>query len=355
MIAPLAKLMDWSSIQAAVLMMPAHDLNSKLEEAIQFLNGPDFIPAESQPAQVLPGRGKSPDLPIRFRLRRGGSYPDGGATRTGQYAPDLHFTFPTPRPCEFAENNVVHGRLYRCAGRWQERPVIILLPGWNDSASYKLRFPLIARRGNRAGFNVATLVPPYHFQRCPRQRSEFDRGDCLQFAEGAAQGIAEIRALTGWLLAEGCPAVALWGYSAGAWFAGMAACHDARLSSVILASHPGRTSAGLEQWAVRPRIRANLGRVREVCEALNRTPMNLTTTRPVIPRENILLIQGLHDLICSKEDIEHLWQAWGKPDIWRLPHGHCAICCGFVPGLPQRILDWLSPRLNHSAMTREKS
>src|SRR5262245_31008973 len=46
MIAPLAKLMDWSSVQAAALMMPANDLNSKLEEAIQFLKGPDFIPAE---------------------------------------------------------------------------------------------------------------------------------------------------------------------------------------------------------------------------------------------------------------------------------------------------------------------
>src|SRR3954466_14807328 len=103
--------MDWSSMQAAVLMMPANDLDSKLEEAIQFLNGPDFIPTESQSAQI--------DLKGSF-----------------------HFTFPTARPCEFAENNVVHGRLYRCAGRLQERPVIILLPGWNDSASHKLRFPL---------------------------------------------------------------------------------------------------------------------------------------------------------------------------------------------------------------------
>ena len=315
MIAPLAKLMDWSSIQAAVLMMPANDLNSKLEEAIQFLKGPDFVPTDSPPAQV-------------------------------EFNGALHFTFPTPRPCEFAENNVVHGRLYRCIGRWQERPVIILLPGWNDSASYKLRFPLLARRCNRAGFNVATLVPPYHFQRCPRQRREFDRGDCLQFAQAAAQGIAEIRALTGWLLGEGCPAVTLWGYSAGAWYAGMAVCHDARMASVVLASHPGRTSPGLEQRAVRPRIRANLPRIHEVCERLNLTPMNLTRTRPVIPGENILLIQGLHDLICPRDDIEDLWQAWGKPDIWRLPHGHVAICCGFVPGLPGRVLRWLSPRLN---------
>jgi hypothetical protein len=52
MIAPLSKFMDWSAFQVSALMMPANDLNSKLEEAIQFLNGPDFIPAESEPAQV---------------------------------------------------------------------------------------------------------------------------------------------------------------------------------------------------------------------------------------------------------------------------------------------------------------
>jgi len=318
-IAPLAKLLDWLSMQAATLMMPANDLDSKLEEAIQFLKGPDFIPAESQPAQV-------------------------------EFNSALHFAFPTPRPCEYAQNNIAHGRLYRCAGRWQERPAILLLPGWNDSASYKLRFPMIARRGNRAGFNVATLVPPYHFQRCPRERREFDRGDCLQFAQATAQAIAEIRALTGWLLAEGCPAMTLWGYSMGAWYAGMAACHDARLASVVLASHPGRASAGLEQWAVRPRIRANLSRIREVCERLNLTPMNLTTTRPVIPKENILLIEGIHDMLCPEDDVADFLQSWGHPEIWRLPHGHFAICCGFVPGLPKRILRWLSPRLNHSAV-----
>lgn len=224
--------------------------------------------------------------------------------------------------------------------------MIILLPGWNDSATYTLRFPLIARRCNRAGFNAATLVPPYHFQRCPPNRREFDRGNCLQLAEAAAQGIAEIRSLTGWLLAEGCSAVALWGYSAGAWHAGVAACHDARLASVVLACHTGRTSASLEQWALRPCLRANLARIREVCEALNTTPMNFAASKPVIPRENVLLIEGIYDLICPKGDVEDLWQAWGQPDIWRLPHGHTAICCGFVPGLPERILGWLSPRLN---------
>ena len=147
MIASLEKLIDWSSVQVMTLMMPAKEYDWRLEEALRFLQGPDFVPTDSQPAQV-------------------------------EFNGPVHFRFPTPRPCDFSENNVVHGRLYRCSERWQERPVIILLPGYNDSASYQLRFPLLARRCNRAGFNVATLVPPYHFQRCPRQRAAFDTGDC---------------------------------------------------------------------------------------------------------------------------------------------------------------------------------
>jgi acetyl esterase/lipase len=107
----------------------ANERDLKLEQAVQFLNGPDFIPAESQPAQL--------DF-----------IPDTSGGR---------FRFPTPRPCEFAENNVVHGRLYRCADAWQERPVIVSLHGGGDLPGNQLGFHLFARRCLRAGFNAATL------------------------------------------------------------------------------------------------------------------------------------------------------------------------------------------------------
>ena len=321
MIAPLEKLIDWSSIQVMTLMMPANEHNPRLEEALRFLKSPDFLPTDSQPAKV-------------------------------EFNGPVHFRFPTPRPCEFTENNVVHGRLYRCSERWQERPVIILLPGYNDSASYKLRFPMLARRCNRAGFNVATFVPPYHFQRCPRQRAEFDSGDCLFWAESAAQAVAEIRAVTGWLLGEGCPAVALWGFSLGAAFAGMTVCRDARLAAVVMAAPRVRLRPCVEQLAVRPRIRGRWQIVRGLCEPLNLTAMNLTMTQPAIARGKILLIEAIHDdAICPKDDTEDLWQSWRQPDIWRLPHGHVSVCCGGVPGLPGRVLRWLAPRLNKPAVT----
>ena len=128
MIAPLAKFIDWSALQLAYVVAPLRHAPKpkwKLEEALEFLNGPDFIPAASDPAQI-------------------------------EFDGPRHFRFPTPRPSEDEENNIVYGRLYRCAERWQERPVIILLDG-SPAVGYHTAFPLLARRFNRAGFNAATI------------------------------------------------------------------------------------------------------------------------------------------------------------------------------------------------------
>lgn len=319
MIAPLEKLMDWSAVQAAAMYIPlATEQSPRLEEALKFLKGPEFISDENQPARIEFGPDES----------------------------EVHFRFPTPRPCNFAENNIVYGRLYRCAGGWQERPVIILLHGNSDSITYRFRYPLIARRCNRAGFNAATLVAPNHFQRCPRGAGLQNSLNCLQIAEAAAQAIAEIRALTGWLLGAGCPAVALWGISMGAWYAGMAACRDARLTSVVMTVPGVRLNATVERWAVRPRIRARFQKLRELCETLNLTALNLTLARPIIPMDNVLLIEGIYDLFVPNGDVEDLWQAWGQPKIWRLPHGHVSVALGGVPSLTGRVLRWLAPRMN---------
>lgn len=317
MIAPLAKFIDWYAIQVLALLMPGIAKIARLEDAVNFLKGPDFSPDESQPARMVFDPGE-----------------------TG-----LHFHFPTPQPGDFAENNIVYGRLYRCGERWQERPVIILLHGGGGFPDHQIRFPLMARRFNLAGFNTVTLVAPYHFQRRPRPPGGPSFPNCLQVAQAAAQSVVEIRVVTGWLLGEGCPSVSLWGYSMGAWQAGIAVCHDARLASVVLASPPGRMNPWIEQRAIWPHISRRLHRMEEICEVFNRTALNLTLTQPVIPKNNILLIEGIHDLFVPKEDVEDLWQAWGQPDIWRLPHGHFGVCCGFVPGLSQRVLNWLTQRL----------
>jgi dienelactone hydrolase len=316
MIARLAKFIDWSAIQALTLLeLNNNGQNPQLEEALQFLKGPDFIPAESRPERV-------------------------------EFNDRLHFHFPTPRPSKFAENNTAYGRLYRCGKHWQERPVIILLHGRLDYFNHWFKFPLIARRCNRAGFNAATLVLPCQFQRRPRRLSDLRGPDYLRMAETTSQAIAEIRALTGWLLEQGCPAVALWGISYGAWLAGLTVSHDSRPAAAVLTIPGVRMNTEFADPVIWRRIRERLRERLVAFEALNLTALNLTTVQPAIPKENILLIDAMHDLMVPKEVTKELWQAWERPDLWRLPHGHISIVCMTAPGLPDRILRWLEPRLN---------
>jgi dienelactone hydrolase len=320
MIAPLAKFIDWYFLQV-VWMLPSIRKcargDSKLTEAMEFLNGPNFIPAES----------KSADLEFKSKI---------------------HFTFPSPQPCEFAENNIVHGRLYSRAKDWQKFPTLVLLHGGGDLLNHRYRFPLMVPAIQRAGFNAATLVAPYHFQRRVGRIETFDH---LRVAEAFGQGVAEIRALTGWLLNQGCPFIALFGISLGGWLAGLVATRDSRLKAIVLAV-PGvrrnyrATRGECVFWTP---MRKALEKQKAAREALDKTPMNLTLSQPVIPKENILLIQGRYDLLVEVEQTEELWQKWKQPEIWRLPHGH--VSWMFVPGLTDRVFDWLAPRLEKSILS----
>src|SRR5512135_3747345 len=119
MLSALAKAMDWSAIQVLSRGTPSTSSGGlRIDEALEFLNGPNFIPAQSEPAQ------------IEFDADE----------------PEIRFRFPTPRPSEFAGNNIVYGQLYRCGKSWREKPAVILLHGWNSGLSYRFRFPWTARR-----------------------------------------------------------------------------------------------------------------------------------------------------------------------------------------------------------------
>jgi pimeloyl-ACP methyl ester carboxylesterase len=156
-----------------------------------------------------------------------------------------------------------------------------------------------------------------------------------------AQNVAEIRALIGWLLAEGCPSAGLVGFSFGGWLAGLAACSDSRIACAVLSVPAVRMRHS--QPVVWRRAREVIQALRPATEAMDTTRLNLILSTPVIPKENILLIEGIHDLFAERQPIEELWQKWQQPEIWRLPHGH--ISGLFVPGLTDRVLDWLKPRL----------
>ena len=309
--ASLCRLFDRLAILLAAARAPRLDgRNPNLDEARAFLESADFISREVQPVRVE--FGKRP-----------------------------HFSFATPHPTPFLQNNIVHGRLYRCERQWQERPTVLLLHGWNDIIDHRCRFPVIAGQINRQGINAATLETPYHFQRRPRQLgswSNFLCPDILRTTRATAQAVAEIRAFAGWLREQGCPAVGLWGISLGAWLAGLAGCHDARWSCLVLMAPVARLDCVIEKLPFCRHIRAVLQGQPAVAARLN-----LTSSRPAISTSNILLIEAEHDLFMAKETVEELWRAWEQPEIWRLPEGHISVLCAI--GLSNRIIRWIAPRM----------
>src|SRR6266566_1796572 len=125
---------------------------------------------------------------------------------------------------------------------------------------------------------MAALVAPYHLQRRPRRPFELD---CLEFARAMAQNVAEIRALTGWLLDEGCPSVGLLGFSFGGWLAGLTACSDSRIACAVLTVPAVRMRCF--QPVVWRRAREVLQALRPAQETMDTTRLNLILSTPVIP------------------------------------------------------------------------
>jgi dienelactone hydrolase len=309
--ASLCRLWDQTAIFFAAARAPRLEgRKPNLTEARAFLESRNFISPEVQPARV------------KFEGKQ-------------------RFSFPTPRPTPYLENNIVHGRFFRCERKWQDRPTVILLHGWNDVIDHRWRFPAIATEINYQGINAATLETPYHFQRRPRQLgswSNFLCPDILRTVKAMAQAIAEIQAFAEWLRQQGCPAVGLWGVSLGALMAGLAACHDSRWSCAVLMAPVARLDLVIEKVEFCKHIRAVLQGQPDATGKLN-----LTSCRPAISPSNILLIEAEHDQFMPRETVEELWRAWDQPAILRVPEGHISVLC--ARGVSGQIIRWMAPRL----------
>lgn len=252
---------------------------------------------------------------------------------------DFHFESPVAWGTE--ANRVVHGKLFRAGSSLTARPVVVLVHGWNDEVGYRLRQPQIARSLNRRGLHCAMLELPFHMHRRPEAPPairDFISADLAAMIGATHQALAEHRALFGFLEKSGCSRIGLWGYSLGGWLAGLLACHDARVDSLVIGTPMSDIEATVGQ----------LGFCRSVRHSLRREPvelasLNLTSHRPLVPLDRLLLCVGEYDQFIPAESLEALWHAWGRPERRIEPHGHMTILAS------NRILreteEWLERKL----------
>jgi hypothetical protein len=241
----------------------------------------------------------------------------------------IRFTFPTLHPMRFPETNVAVGRFYRNR-RTPGAPVVVISHGWAHKTLKTIEH-LYVRPFVRAGFSVVFVAHPLHFERTPPGAYSGElvvSADVVLTVEAFRQGVIDMIGAVNWLRSEGHGTVGVFGYSLGAYLAGIMAAVRDDWAFVVL--------GGGGDSPVSPILDTPLGRnIREdlaACGMLDRARLSRAwkvispaAFSPRVPRERILLIAGRYDRIMLPASVRRLWRAWGRPRIRWMNRGHYAL------------------------------
>jgi pimeloyl-ACP methyl ester carboxylesterase len=240
-----------------------------------------------------------------------------------------HVTFPSPyapgasvpgaaRYAEHTRNEIAHAWMLR-----QQSPapwvVCVHGAGMGDPMVDLTLFRAAALR--RRGFNVAIPVLPHHGPRAAgRFQLAFPSADLVGNLHGAAQAIADVRAVLAYIAARDEPA-ALYGISFGAYVAAAVAALEPSLTAVIAGvpvvamadlfrTHAARQNAEDEQFV------ELFERAREL-EAVT-SPIQLGRPATTIRR----IYAGRADRLVLPDQVERLVDHWGVGDATWFSGGH---------------------------------
>jgi len=276
--------------------------------------------------------------PARF-YGNGWRLPDLKMVR--QSATDLadvsSFSFPTLHPIEgypYTETNTAWGRLYRRRAE-PASPVVVLSHGWAHEGMRGIEMlyvePLL-----KAGFSVAVLAHPFHFERTPAGTYSGElmvSGDVVLTVEAFRQSVADMMGLINWLRDTGSRTVGLIGYSLGGYLAGLVACLREDLEFVVIGAAGGSVVSPILDTGLGVNVREDLSRsgmhergsLRRAWGIIS--PDRLT---PRVPGHRLLIVAAAYDRIMLSDSVSDLWERWGRPRILWEDQGHYTLLA--VPG-----------------------
>jgi len=223
------------------------------------------------------------------------------------------------------EVQTAHARMWR---RGLPRPTAIVLHGWGGGAYWLEERAFAVRWLDRIGLDVVMLQMPFHGRRVPPglPNGAFPSPHVMRTNEAFAHAVSDVRALVGWLLARGAPAVGLAGMSLGGYTTALAATLEDRLAFAV-PMIPAVDFADLlwrhgAESAARRRAEA-AGVRRDHLEALFRVHSPLSRPVRVAPGRR-LIVAGQGDRICPPDHAERLRAHWDDCPIHWFPGGHLA-------------------------------
>ncbi len=266
------------------------------------------------------------------------------------------FTFPTLHPMAFPETNVAVGRLYSNLGD-PRAPVVLISHGWAHRTLKTIEH-LYVRPFLRAGFSVAFVAHPLHFERTPRGTYSGElvvSADVVLTVEAFRQGVVDLLGAANWLRARGHDRIGLFGYSLGGYLAGIMAAVRGDWSFAVL--------CGTGDSPISPILDTRLGRnIREdlaACGMLDRDRLTRSwriispgAFRPRVPKEGILLIAGRYDRIMLPASVRRLWNAWGRPRLQWMNRGHYTLLAT-NRALMAHAIPFMRTRFDHEGSNRK--
>jgi hypothetical protein len=257
------------------------------------------------------------------------------------------FHFESSLPLGFPRNDRVHGKLFRTSTEWKSKPLVLLVHGWNAELHYLYILPRLARALNQRGINAALIELPLHLQRRPPRTvpgpHDFISDDLVTMLRATQQALADFHALAKWARAQGCPNIALWGFSLGAWLAGLCVCGSEAPSHAILTTPIIDLARAVRELPFCHPVRSALAG-----ENLDLAKLNLTAHRPKIPPRQIHVCQCDYDVFVPIETFNQLASAWRLPRVHTCAQSHLSVLLS--PRSMRVSIDWLAQQFARAAI-----
>lgn len=206
---------------------------------------------------------------------------------------------------------------------------VILVHGWRMNSFNRIN-NIYLEAFKDVGYNIFSFILPHHFKRA--SDDSLYNGELMISTNidrsllSVKQAISDLRALI-YYLKEKNNKVILIGISLGGFITNLAGVLEEEIDVLISVMYAN--SLPFSVWKSIPGkyMKKDFESGGFTYEELKKfwaiiVPSNF---KPVIPKENILLISGEYDKYVLAEDTDLLWDNWGKPKRLIFPCGHSGI------------------------------
>lgn len=290
-------------------------LHRKRSKETHFLL-PDTLPMDNRQAAIFY---PEPDIPdVTF-----------SAKRTSKESESKEYTFKSQMASGHPLNDECVGDVFLHKGKGHNKHVIIV-PGWRMDSLDGLRNRFLKPFSGK-GWNVWFFTLPYHLKREPE--SSLYSGELMVSAniertlDSVQQMVSDVRALIKWIKRSEDAQVILIGISLGGLLTNLVSTVEPRIDKLISLFYANRLAFSVWNTIPGKYIKSDFESHAFTEEQLNQYWFitDPSRTKPLIPKQNILLFSAKYDQYVNMEDVDRLWEAWDRPQREIYECGHAGL------------------------------